>query len=365
MKIEVIKNKLKSLITAAERVTAKNHSLPVLSLIILETDKSSLKIKATNLEVGLEAYLPAKIEIQGKVAVSAQVLSQLLNFSANDNEKVLMELEDSVLVVKTNRSISRIKTYPTDDFPSLPRVVGDQVFTILVSDLVVNVKSVIYASATSDIKPEIASVYIYNEPPYLIFVAADSFRLAEKKLKIKINHQLPSLIIPFKNITEIIKVIEGEGGEVEIHVSETQVSFLTENFYLTSRIINGSFPDYKQIIPKKFKTEVEVEKEDLMSSLKLANVFTDRFNQVLMTVNKDGLQIESKNQEIGENKVLSQAVVTGEEMAVYFNSRYMIESFPYFLTSRITLAFEDKNKPIVLRGVGDDSFQYLIMPINR
>lgn len=367
MKIECLINKIKPLIIASEKVTAKNHSLPILGLIILEAGNNNLKIKATNLEVGLEAYLPVKVITPGNLAVNAQVFSQFLNLTTKDDDKLEMELVDNNLILKTNHSTSTLKTYSTEDFPIIPKVNTNEEITIPVTDFITGVKSVIYSAATSDIKPEIASVYIYQQQDSLVFVSTDSFRLAEKSVKYNSSINFPPLIIPIKNINEILRVIEEENGDLKLKVSENQISFLSSNFFLTSRVINSSFPDYKQIMPKDFKTEIEVLKDDLTSTLKMSNIFSDKFNQITIKTleSKDGFEIYAHNQEVGDNKTKVKAVITGDDILVNFNSRYINDSLSYFTDNKVKLCFNEKNRPLLILGANNHSFKYLVMPVNR
>src|SRR5690606_19672606 len=149
------------------------------------------------------------------------------------------------------------------------------------------VKSVIYASALSDIKPEISSVYIYQDNQHLVFVATDSFRLAEKRVLIDKNTEIDPLIIPFKNISEIVKIIGDKKGVMEIKTDNNQISLSIDDLYITSRLIDSVFPDYKQIIPKEFKTKVLVNKEDLIQGVKMVNVFGDKLNKVKISIHKN------------------------------------------------------------------------------
>lgn len=364
MKLECIKSKLKNLINVGEKITAKNHSLPIINLIILEADKNGLKIKSTNLEVGLEAYLPAKVSLEGVVAVNAQIFNQLLNSTSED--KIFLETINNNLIIKSNKSETSLKTYSAEEFPIIPTINNGQKFNIDVQDFISGVKAVIYSSATSDIKPEIASVYFYQQGGKLYFVATDSFRLAEKNIKFD-GKNINPIIIPLKNILEIVKALESEVGEIEITTSENQIAFNTANFYLTSRVINSVFPDYQQIMPKSSKTEVEVSKEELLNSLRLASIFTDKFNQVTFTItpSQNLFEINSRNQEVGENKAIVNSVVSGEDIIINLNGRYILEALPYFHDSKIIISLTEKNRPILLKGKEDSGFRYLVMPINR
>lgn len=364
MKLELIKNKLKEIVGIAERVTGHNLSLPILSAILLEAKDNSLIIKATNLDVGLEIDLPAKIIEEGSVAVSAGVLSGFLG-NINKEEKVKLELIKENIHISTGRSSTLIKSFPADDFPVIPRVNDGSSFSFNGKDIVNGLRSVLFASSLSDIKPEIASVYIYQNGKELVFVATDSFRLAEKRIIIRDNNkEFQSVIIPFKNVAEIIKVFDNLDEEVKIETNKNQISFFTDNIHFTSRAIDGNFPDYRQIMPTKFKTEVTVGRDELLNALKLSNIFSDKFNQINLKISpkNKSFEINSQNQDVGENTVSLEAVLEGEEIEMSFNAKYILDSFQSISSDTIALKFD---RPLLIEGVGDRSFQYIIMPVNR
>ena len=153
-------------------------------------------------------------------------------------------------------------------------MVEGKTFEIESKKLIDGIKSVYYSASFSDIKPEISSVFIYQENNDLVFVSTDSFRLAEKKIKMRNLEEIEGIIIPFKNIPEILRVIGGFLGIIRICFNKNQISFSFENTYLTSRIIDGVFPDYRQIIPKDIKTEATLLKQDLINALNLSNIFS-------------------------------------------------------------------------------------------
>ena len=219
----------------------------------------------------------------------------------------------------------------------------------------------------SEIKPEIGSVYIYPEEDILFFVSTDSFRLAEKKIKLKQRLSFDGILIPYKNIVEIIKIFEGVNEDLKISLQKNQISFSSENIYLTSRVVDGNFPDYKQIIPKNPTTKAVVLKQDFISSLKISNIFSDKFNQVIISIkpNEKIFEIESKNIDIGENTTLLSGALSGENVSANFNYKYILDCFQSISGDSLSLELNGNNKPMILRGVGDSSFLYLVMPMNR
>ncbi len=365
MKIECGIEKLKNAISQAERITGKNLTLPVLNSILINASGKSLKIRSTNLSLGLEIEIPAKIEQEGVVAVSGSILSGVFS-NVSQNENVVLESVDGNVLIKTKKSKIKIKGQPHEDFPTIPIVEGES-FEIEASKLLDGIKSVYYSSSLSDIKPEISSVYVYKDEDYLCFVSTDSFRLAEKKVKIKGIADITGLIIPFKNIPEILRVFGEFSGSIKVCFNKNQISFSGDNIYLTSRIIDGIFPDYRQIIPKNPKIQATILKQDLLNALKLSNIFSDKFNQVNLAIKpKEKIfELSSQNNDIGENKTYLDAALEGENVELGFNYKYFLDCFQSINTDSVCIKVTDAAHPILVLPVSDSSFTYLIMPMNR
>jgi DNA polymerase-3 subunit beta len=210
-------------------------------------------------------------------------------------------------------------------------------------------------------------VYIYCEDEFVVFVATDSFRLAEKRVKIKKSKDFGQILIPHKNIPEILRTLEKCQGEVAVELDKNQVSFTFEGIYLVSRVIDGIFPDYKQIIPRQSETEAVVLKQDLINALKLSNIFSDKFNQINIKVLPDSkkTEIKTKNNDIGENLTALDAVITGEPVDINFNYKYIIDCFQSVDSDSVTLTFNGLHRPMIIKPVSDNTFRYIVMPMNR
>ncbi len=365
MKIECSINKIKNALISVDRITGKNLTLPVLSSVLWVATGKTLKLRATNLNIGIEIEIPAIVEKEGVVAVRGDVLSSLFSILQGDMS-VVFELINGNLLVKTKNSTILLKSIAHDDFPTIPIVDGEK-FSISSKKFIDGIKAVYYSASISEIKPEIGSIYIYPEDDMLIFVSTDSFRLAEKKIKIKQKLSFSGILIPFKNVIEIIKVFDNLEGDLNITLQKNQISLSSENIYLTSRVIDGNFPDYKQIIPKIPTTKTIVLKQDFISSLKISNIFSDKFNQIVLNIKpKEKIfEIESKNTDIGENTTLISGALSGEDVSVNFNYKYILDCFQSIGGDSLELELSGNNKPMVIRGVGDPSFMYLVMPMNR
>ncbi len=365
MKLECGVEKLKSGISQVERITGKNLTLPVLSSVLLIASGKSLKLRATNLSLGIEIEIAAKIEKEGIVAISGSVLGNIFS-NVYQNENISLVEDGGNLLIKTKKSQIKLKGQPSDDFPTIPQVEGVS-FEIEAKKMIEGIKSVYYSSSVSDIKPEISSVYVYSDDGSLVFVSTDSFRLAEKRIKVKGIGEVPGILIPFKNIPEILRVFGEMTGSIKICFNKNQISFSSEGVYLTSRIIDGVFPDYRQIIPREFKTEVVVLKQDLLNALKLSNIFSDKFNQVnLRVVPKDKVfELSSENNEVGENKTIVDAALSGEAVELGFNYKYFFDCFQSINTDSVSIKLNESSRPLVVSSSSDSSFSYLIMPMNR
>jgi len=360
-KIEDFKNK----IFQTEKITGKNLTLPILNSILLIASGKSLKLRSTNLSLGIEVEIPAKIEKDGIVAISGSILNGVFsNFFQNEN--VFLESVDGNLSIQTKKSKIKLKGQPHDDFPTIPIVSGVN-FEIDSKKLIDGIKSVYYSSAISDIKPEISSVFIYTNEDSLVFVSTDSFRLAEKRVKIKGLPEIAGILIPYKNISEILRVFGETPSVIKVCFNKNQISFSSDSVYLTSRVIDGVFPDYRQIVPKTSLTNVIVLKQDLLNALKISNIFSDKFNQInLKVLPKEKIfELSSINNDIGENKTYIDAAITGESIELGFNYKYFLDCFQSVTTDSLSIKFSGIMSPLVISPVSDSSFIYLIMPMNR
>jgi DNA polymerase-3 subunit beta len=362
MKIACLQEKLEAAVTQVERVTGKNLTLPVLRCILFEAQGSTLTLRATNLEIGIEVRVACKVEEEGRVAVPADIMRSFLSH-LNRGKTVELIAQGNSLQVTTPTTSTSINVYPHEEFPSIPHL--DKAGVKLSAEaLTTGLRSVIYSASPSSMKPELASIYIYPDDNSLVFAATDSFRLAEKRIKLSTN--IEPMLIPYRNTAEIIRILESVEGDVELRYGENQVALITANLYLTSRTIDGVFPDYTQIIPREEPTKATLLKEDLSNTLKLSNIFSDKFNQITLSIDPAAKKftIKTLNSDVGENIAHLDAVLEGNEVEASFNYRYITDVFTALTTDSVTLAL-GPGKPMVIRGVGDKSFLYLVMPTNK
>jgi len=366
MKIECEKSKIEPFIQKISKLADKHLTLPVLSCILFDiSEDNKLILKTTNLDVGIEIQIKVKTITKGCLAVPASVLLNVLSSIKENN--LIFESVNNNLKISSNKNSAIIKCLPHEDFPSIPKLKISESIKINSRDIISGFKSVWYSASNSNIKPELSSVYVYKGENGLIFVSTDSFRLAEKKVNVKISNDFPQTLIPYKNIQEIIKLFEDYNNEINIIFEKNQIAFITQEIYLVSRLIDGSFPDYKQIIPKNYNTTVTVLKNDIINSIKMSSIFSDSLNQVKFKIDikNKSLIIESKNNDVGEYSESIKASIEGENIDLNFNGKYLIDCMQSISSDSLVLNFAGTGKPLAINGASDKSFLYIVMPMNR
>ncbi len=367
MKISTVKEKILNAILIAERITGKKETLPVLSCVLFDVDKDLL-IRGTNLEAGIEIRIQSDIEEKGKVAVSAAVLSQTLR--SIGGEKVTFKTNEGNLIIDSKGTKTLIKAIPNDEFPVLSGNGKGEGITVPRERFIRALQAVSYAASPSMIRPELGSVYVSVKGGELTCVATDSFRLAEKILKdAKGKGKSDSeILIPLKHALEIIYILERSNSEeVSLSTDESQLTVTTDGVRYVSRIVEGTFPNYSEIIPKTFITEATVLKNDFSEMLKKARVFAgaDQYVGLHVYPKRKIFTAIAQSADVGEMSDFIDAAVSGEDVDINFHIGYLSDCLTSIESDSIILSFAGAGKPLVIRGVSDPSFTYLVMPLNR
>lgn len=364
MKLECVKLNLKNALLIAERFTGKQLSLPVLRYVLLIAAEKSLKLRATNLDMGIEIELPARIEKEGVIAIPADTLGNFLSNLPQEKNVTVEQIGDHLTIAGSSYS-TLVKGFGYEDFPTLPFVTKGPTIEIDAKTLVGAFRATQYAASTSDIKPEFASIYCYTDEQTLVMAATDSSRLAEKRIPLKKLSDAISVLIPGKNVIELMRALENVDTAVTIYATKNQISFHTEHIHITSRLIDGMFPDYKQIIPKHFTTEAVLLRQDFIDRLKMTTVFSGKLQQVRLKIypQEKLLEVDSRNDEIGETTQVIDATLKGDQVEFLLNQRFLMDVLSYISVDSIALFASGPGKPLVIKGVGDQTFTYLVMPM--
>lgn len=365
MKIEILKDHLTTALGIAAGVSNKNLSLPVLGCVVIAVSGDKAVLKATNLDVSVEASLKAKIISEGIVAVPAQTLTQTINTLID--QKLTLSAEGNSLVINGEHSTTSITTIDPAEFPTLPYVKKTDTSAALPAhDFAAALKSVVFAASVSSIKPELSSVALSLEKGELTAVATDSFRLAEVKIPVKVKNGFPTTLIPARNIPGILRAIDG-AGDIEVRVDDNQCSFVAGFGYLTSRTIDGAFPDYRAIIPKESVASATCLTEDAVRAFRKAAIFADAFNQVHLSFKRSekSFTVQALNASVGEAIDHIPAAIDGEDSDINFNARYVSDALAVIATDSVSFSVAGPGKPMLITDIPRKGFTYLVMPMNR
>ena len=358
MHFTTTKEKILNAILVAERVVGKKESLPVLSCILLDVGRE-LSVRSTNLEAGVDMAVLGDVTEKGIIAVPASILSQTLRSVSGD--KVTLRTEGANLLIESRGSKTLIKAIPHDEFPTIAAAGKDGARKLDISrtTLMQSLQSVAYAASTSMIRPELGSVYLSVKDGALVAVATDSFRLAEKTASNASGKGSDEVLIPLKHVQEIIHIIEKLSSEnISLSIDDSQLLIVADSLRFVSRVVDGNFPNYKEIIPKSFSTEATLLKGDFAEALRKARVFSGADQ-------KKVFDITAQSAAIGEMSDSLEAAITGEDIDVNFHIGYIADCLQSIQSDSIILGFAGVGKPVVIRGVSDSTFTYLAMPLNR
>jgi DNA polymerase-3 subunit beta len=366
MQFTTPKDRILNAVLIAERIVGKKESLPVLSCILLEVDKD-LAIRSTNLEAGVDIKVPGEVGEKGIVAVPAGILSQTLRAVSGD--KVSLKVEGANLLIESRGSKTLIKAIPHDEFPGISATKEtNRSLNLSRETLLQTLHAVSYAASTSMIRPELGSVYLKAEDGKLTAVATDSFRLAEKAVIDASGKGNDEVLIPLKHVQEIVHLLEKTGSEnVSLSIDDSQLLLVADSVRFVSRVVDGNFPNYKEIIPKTFATEATILKSDFTEALRKARVFSGADQHVGFHVypKKKVFDITAQSAAIGEMSDSLEAATSGDDIDVNFHIGYIADCLQSIQSDSIVLGFAGPGKPVVVKGVSDASFTYLAMPLNR
>ncbi|HEY4518711.1 MAG TPA: DNA polymerase III subunit beta [Candidatus Paceibacterota bacterium] len=372
MKFECVKDKLQKAVGLGERATGKKLPLAILGKILIEAKDKEITVRATNLDLAVEMTVPAKVSKKGTVAISGSLIESYLG-SLPPQTTVTVELVGNNLSLTTPSTSVLVATTSAEDFPNTPELNKKDLLgeiSSLSSELLTGLNSVMFSASLSDIKPELAGVYLYQDGEDLVFAATDSFRLAEKRIHNKkkpSGDDLPGIIVPLRNAQELARALADAEGVVGLSFNKSELGVKAEGWHFRSRLVEGAFPAYSALLPKSFATQVVSLKEDLLGALRTTHVFADRFHQVSIKVIPDDalFEIQTKNQEVGESTVRVDATIEGDSLDINLNGRFLLDGLSVVNKDSVTLGFNSKDKPMLVRGVGDRSFSYLVMPLNK
>ncbi len=369
LKLIILKTNITEALAALERAVSSNTNLPILKNVLLRTENGKIFFVATNLEIAVTCLVQGKIIENGEVTVPFALFSSVArNLTA---ERITLEQKEKQLVITTDNYDATIQTQEAKEFPIIPAIHNRaQSIRLPAPRFLEALQSVLVATQYSEIRPEISGVFLRVSDGKLIFAATDSFRLAERILdanEIGTEFEEVSFIVPFRTAEELARFLGGAKNNVEIFIDPNQVLFKIESRELISRLVDGTFPEYRAIIPKVCQNEAGVERNEFANAIKLSSSFTGRTNDITVTVgeNKKYIDLHSADPSLGENHYKIHIKMKGDAFSIAFNWRYLLDGLKVFSGKEIVLGVNAANRPAVLRSQEDQQLTYVVMPINN
>lgn len=379
MKFISLQENLKQGLFTVSHIAGKNINLPILNNVLLKAEKGNIKLIATNLEMGVVDTIRGKIENEGSFTVDSKIISDCVNLLPN--KKINMELKDKNLVVDCENYKTKIKGQPAEEFPLIPEVDKEIFYGVRADEFKKALSQTIFSVSLNESRLELSGVlFVLNSGAKaggLTMAATDSYRLAEKKLKIKTNsEEEKKIIIPAKTLQELIRILSGakdfenteKDDEIKFYVSENQILFTYGSTELVSRLIEGQYPDYEQIIPANAKTKIKIDRAEFARAVKVAAIFSKTgINDINLDfpASKNKVVISSVSGQTGENITELDAKINGSDNGMVINCRYLLDGLNNIDGEEIDIEITDNNTPCVLKPNKDENYLYIIMPIKQ
>ncbi len=362
MKIVCTQENLKNGLQVVSRIVGSSSTLPILNNVLLETENGQLKLSGTNLEVGISTYIRCKIEGEGGVCLGAKTLQELVNNLPNEN--ITIESGEVDTNISTDNYHTKIKHLSTEDFPLIPKIEDGMQVQISAEELKNTFDQVVFAASTSETQPEISGVLCFFGPNQTVFAATDRYRLAEKIITV-ITPEEKKIIIPHRSVLEISRLLIGQTTPVALQITDTQMAVSIGDTYVVTRLIDGQYPEYHQIIPQEIITSVVIDRPALVAALKTSGIFSRGVGSVTMVYDstKQSIQIASVSHDVGESVIDIPCEINGESGSVILNYRYVLDVLANLIAEKLQIKIINDSSPVIFRPTESDDYLYLVMPI--
>ena len=375
MKATVLQENLAHGLNIVSRAVSTRSTLPVLSNILIASDEGRLRLSATNLELGITCWIAARIEQEGSTTVPARTFSDLVNTLPGEQVLLSLDANTQTLNVRGGASTNDIKCIDAQEFPPLPVPDLEGAVQLNVSDFREMIQQVAFAASADEARPVLMGVLVQVDKDKLTMAAADGFRLSVRKATLSSPAPTPlSAIIPSRCLIELSRV--ASDGEAPLYMvvpkGRGQVVFRVKDVEVTSQLIDGTFPDYQQIIPRKYTSRTLASTASLLKACKQAEIFAREGSNVARLNIKSGngqlqpseVEITATSEETGKNETIVEATVDGSGVLIAFNVRFLREALEVIKTPNVALETSAPNAPGVVRPVGDEEFLHVIMPMH-
>ena len=374
MKVTVLQENLAHGLSIVSRAVSPRTTLPVLANVLVATDEGRLRLSATNLELGITCWIGAKIEAEGSTTVPARTFVDMVGTLPAEQVNLSLITTNQTLNVRCGASNTDIKCIDAQEFPPLPVPEMEGAIQINVADFKEMIQQVVFAASVDEARPVLMGVLLTVDKDTITMAAADGFRLSVRKATLSQPvPQLVTVIIPGRALSELARVA-ADGDEMIAMVlpkGRGQVIFRVKDVELVSQLIDGTFPDYQQIIPRAYKSRTLLSTQSLLKACKQAEIFArEGSNVARLNIKSSGelepgsVEIFAQSEETGSNETIVAATIEGIGLLIAFNVKYMREVLEVIKTPNVALETSAPNAPGMIRPVGDDNFMHVIMPMH-
>jgi DNA polymerase-3 subunit beta len=374
MKVSCLQENLSKGLAIASRAVATRSTLPVLSNILMATDEGRLKLSATNLEIGINCWIGAKVEEDGAITVPARLLTDFVNSLPPERIDMQLVTRTQTLSLKCANYEANIKGIDAQEFPLIVALSEDTGISLEPPILREMINQVSFAAAVDESRPVLTGVLAEFSGTRLTMAAADGFRLSVRYTELGGPVPEPaSVIIPARALQEVARISADEENPIRMIIApnRSQVFFRMTNIDLVSQLVEGNFPDYKQIVPKSYITRTIVDTAEFLKAVKIASFFArDAANIIRLRIapGEAGLggqmTVMATSVELGDNLTELDAAVEGEPIEIAFNAKYLNEVLSVITKPQVALETSAPSSPGVIRPVGDETFVHVVMPMH-
>ncbi|MDI3280005.1 MAG: DNA polymerase III subunit beta [Bacillota bacterium] len=348
-----------------QRAVPSRSTMPILSGILLEVRQGFLRLVATDLELGIEVLLPVEVEAEGRTVLEARYLSEIVR-RLPEGAPVAVEVEEGggSAQLKAARVKYALRVMSAEDYPELPQLEGERLWKAKESDLRRMIRETSFAVAVEETRPFLTGVLLEMRGGEVAMAATDTSRLAVSKRGTLPGELEERLIVPVRSLNEVSRNLDEEGErEVLVSWTSSQIQFKLPSLRLVSRLIDGQFPNYQQVIPSNYAVRLEVSRGELLSAIERVSVLAQGGTSVVQVDVKDGGIVLSAESEVGRAEEEVAAAVEGEAMEISFNSRFLTDVLRVLECGAVGLEFTGQYSPAVVKPLGDPAYQYIVMPI--
>jgi DNA polymerase III subunit beta len=361
LKLTCVRDELVAKLAVVSRAVSTRTAVQILAGILLRVENGELHLAATDMELSLRTSLEAIVDEEGAVVVQGRTLVDIARLLPADEVQIAYRPEEGVVHITCGNYSSRLHTYAVEDFPRLPEVTAAPTFGVDADTLLATVGQVSRSASRDESRPVLTGILVRFEPEQLVMAATDSYRLSVKETPLEGSQQELEAIIPARALTELGRVAAGV-GELELGVHENQVVFRAADVTLTTRRIDGQFPNYKQLLPETFERTVTLARNELLDVVRRVSVMAQRNAPLRLRFNEGELTVSAQTQDVGEATETLAVEWAGEPLEIGFNPEFLREGVESVSSDDLELNLISPLRPAVIKGDSDD-FRYLIMPI--